>query len=318
MTDVAPHDVEAEDSGLGAVLLTREAAEYAVSHLEVSDFYQPAHQHIFSAVRSLHDNGSVIDTITVTNELKRVGVIDAVGGQAALVALSYNTVPSVAYISHYAEIIQRDASGRRQINIAREAIDSIQHGKNPYDVADSVVTQIQSLGRGNALPKGFTTFGVILDDEDADAPVIIPGVCYADSRVIVVATEKSGKSVFLRMIAFCASQGVHPFTYEPIDPVRVMVWDLENPMRELRKTGHLLRHRLRNLVDDYDETRLMIMRRPAGVDLDSRHDRDEFESAIESFKPQLIIGGPVYKMLPEGKIHDDRHAACLPATSCKL
>lgn len=81
-------------------------------------------------------------------------------------------------------------------------------------------------------------------------------------------------------------------------------------MRELRKTGHLLRYRLQKMTD-YDPSRLMIMRRPAGIDIDSRHDRNELESAIENFKPQLIIGGPVYKMLPEGKMHDDRHAAAI-------
>lgn len=310
MVDTLPNNQEAEESVLGAVLLSRDSVDYAVSHLQAADFYRPAHQYIFSAIETLYQTGSTIDPVTVADELDRLGLIDKIGGRPTLLTLQVS-VASTGSTPRYAEIVRRDAHSRRQIHIATESIVALQGGADPYDTADSVLGQLQSLDRAGALPKGFTTYDEILDDNEADAPVIIPGMCYADSRVIVVATEKSGKSVLARMIAFCASQGVHPFTHDPIDPVRVMVWDLENPMRELRQTGHLLRYRLQRIVEDYDPSRLMIMRRPAGIDIDSRHDRNELESAIESFKPQLIIGGPVYKMLPESKMKDDRHAAAI-------
>lgn len=301
-----PHNLEAEECVLGAALLARSAVEYVVRHLEPSDFYRPAHAHIFQSIRSLYQSGQPVDAVTVANDLKQMGV-DTVDGPA-LLGLQINTPTTDA--TRYGEIVKRLANARKQVELSWRFAEEIQNGVDPYEVSDRHVEALQSLERVGALPDGFTTYDTLLDAEDADAPVIIPGICYADTRVVIVATEKSGKSVLLRQVAFCSSQGVHPFTFEPIDPVRVMVLDLENPMRELRQTGHLLRHRLQKLTK-YDPDNLTIFRRPAGMDMDSRHDRNELEAAIEHFRPQVIVGGPVYKMLPEGKVQDDRRAAAI-------
>ena len=67
---VPPHNIEAEESVLGALLLSREAiGTVSEMGLAPGDFYKPAHRHIFDAIRSLYSSGAPADTVTVADEL---------------------------------------------------------------------------------------------------------------------------------------------------------------------------------------------------------------------------------------------------------
>ncbi len=115
---VPPHNLEAEESVLGALLLSREAIG-VVSELGLSpsDFYRPAHQHIFDAIRSLYSSGGPVDTVTVADELRRAGLLDEVGGAEAMHELQ-NATPAISSAGHYAKIVQDTAMLRRLIYVA--------------------------------------------------------------------------------------------------------------------------------------------------------------------------------------------------------
>ena len=67
---VPPHNLQAEESVLGALLLSRDAiGVVGEAGLNVRDFYSPAHQHIFDAVRSLYSSSGPVDVVTVADEL---------------------------------------------------------------------------------------------------------------------------------------------------------------------------------------------------------------------------------------------------------
>ena len=69
---VPPHNLEAEESLIGAMFLSRDAITAAVeAHVETSDFYKPAHGHIYEAIQSLHGQGEPADPVTVAEELRR-------------------------------------------------------------------------------------------------------------------------------------------------------------------------------------------------------------------------------------------------------
>ncbi|MGH9182530.1 MAG: replicative DNA helicase [Acidimicrobiales bacterium] len=117
---VPPHDLEAEESLLGAMLLSTDAivaaAEVGVS---AQAFYKPAHAHIFDAVSSLYAAGEPADPVTVADELRRRGLIDAVGGPAVLVTIQART-PATSNAARYARIISEHALLRRLISVAGE------------------------------------------------------------------------------------------------------------------------------------------------------------------------------------------------------
>ena len=121
-TRVPPHDVEAEESLLGAMLLSNDAASVGIEKCSSADFYKPAHGHIFGAIRALMERGEAIDAVTVTDELKRSGVLDAVGDRSIFISLLANT-PSIANARHYAEIVEEHALLRKLIGVAGDIAD---------------------------------------------------------------------------------------------------------------------------------------------------------------------------------------------------
>src|SRR5919201_4879550 len=79
---VPPHNLEAEESLLGAMILSRDAIATAVERCGADDFYKPAHGHIFDAVTALYAQGEPADPVTIADELRRAGLLDAIGGPA--------------------------------------------------------------------------------------------------------------------------------------------------------------------------------------------------------------------------------------------
>jgi replicative DNA helicase len=115
---VPPHNLQAEESVLGALLLSRDAIGLVSEQgLAPADFYRPAHQHIFDAIRSLYSAGSPVDTVTVADELRRHGLLEEVGGLVALHELQ-NATPAISSATHYAKIVQDTALLRRLIYVA--------------------------------------------------------------------------------------------------------------------------------------------------------------------------------------------------------
>jgi replicative DNA helicase len=120
---VPPHNLQAEESVLGALLLSRDAiGVVGEAGLNVRDFYSPAHQHIFDSIRSLYSSSGPVDVVTVADELRRHGLLDEVGGIERLNELQ-NATPSVSGAEHYARIVMDTALLRRLIHTAGEITD---------------------------------------------------------------------------------------------------------------------------------------------------------------------------------------------------
>ncbi|RMH78703.1 MAG: replicative DNA helicase, partial [Actinomyces sp.] len=88
---IPPHNLEAEESLLGAMLLSRDAIADALEIVTAEQFYRPAHAHIFEAISALYAEGDAVDPVTVAEVLDRSGVLEQVGGLDALLSLQVNT-----------------------------------------------------------------------------------------------------------------------------------------------------------------------------------------------------------------------------------
>lgn len=138
---VPPHNLQAEESLLGAMLLSKDAIAVASEILDAENFYKPAHGHIFEAITSLSAAGEPADPVTVAEELRRAGLLDAIGGPATLVTLQAST-PAISNASRYARIIEEHALLRRLIGVAGEIAEM------SYDLPEDVtktVDQAESL-----------------------------------------------------------------------------------------------------------------------------------------------------------------------------
>ena len=103
-----PHNLEAERSILGAVLLDNHALNAAVERLRPEDFFLPQHRHIFERMVQLGEKQQAIDTITLMEDLVRSGELEAAGGVAYLSQLA-DGLPRVTNVDHYARIVKEKA-----------------------------------------------------------------------------------------------------------------------------------------------------------------------------------------------------------------
>jgi len=116
---VPPHNLDAEESLLGAMLLSRDATASAIEFCTSEDFYKPAHAHVFRAITSIYTRGEPADPVTVADELRRSGMLEAVGDPSVLISLQVNT-PSTANAAYYAKIVEEHALLRRLVTVAGE------------------------------------------------------------------------------------------------------------------------------------------------------------------------------------------------------
>ncbi|MBU3689528.1 MAG: replicative DNA helicase [Acidimicrobiales bacterium mtb01] len=217
---VPPHNLSAEESLLGALLLSREAVN-TVSELGLLPdvFYKPAHQHVFDAIRALLSGGQPVDAVTVADELRRVGLLDEIGGLDFLLHLQ-NTTPVIGNVGRYAKIVMDTSALRRLIGVASEiaelaysepddvakALDQAE--SKVFEVADERVTdsvaEIKDVLRTTTdeLERRYTEkasiTGTATGFHDLDA--LLLGLQPA-SLIIVGARPSMGKSAFALNIA---------------------------------------------------------------------------------------------------------------------
>src|SRR5450432_2425104 len=115
-----PHNLDAEKSVLGGVLIKPAAFDEVATTLQVDDFFLPAHREIFEAMLAIDKRRQPLDVIAVADELRTRGMIARLdGGEMYLLTLS-NSVPTAENVGHYARLVQEKATLRRLIAACAE------------------------------------------------------------------------------------------------------------------------------------------------------------------------------------------------------
>ena len=117
-----PQAVEVEQAVLGAMMLEQRAIVRAIEILDESCFYHAPHSRIFAAMTELFEQGTAVDQLTLTEELKRRGQLDDVGGVVYLAKLG-SEVATTANIDFHARIVLEKALGRKLIETSSEVIE---------------------------------------------------------------------------------------------------------------------------------------------------------------------------------------------------
>ncbi|MEJ2869995.1 replicative DNA helicase [Actinomycetospora sp. OC33-EN08] len=137
-----PQDIAAEQSVLGAVLLSKDAIADVIELLKPDDFYRPAHQTVYECVLDLYGRGEPADAVTVSADLERRGELLRVGGAPYLHTL-IASVPTAANASYYAEIVADRAILRRLVEAGTRIVQLGYHGGDGADT-DDVVDRAQA------------------------------------------------------------------------------------------------------------------------------------------------------------------------------
>jgi replicative DNA helicase len=148
-----PHNLEAEEAVLGAILAAGQLLAEVAGVLEEADFYRPAHRTIWRAMLGLADRGQPTDPVTVLGELDHAGELADVGGGPFLHTL-VAAVPTVANAAHYAQLVAEAARRRRVIDLgiqlAHSDADPAVLAHLAGELTDTTADGID--GRGWALP----------------------------------------------------------------------------------------------------------------------------------------------------------------------
>ena len=142
---VPPHNVEAEESVLGSMLLSKDAIAEVLELLREDDFYRPAHRTVFRSILELYGHGDAVDAVTVAEELRRNGALADIGGAPFLHTL-VASVPTAANAGFYARIVKEAGVLRRLIDAGTQIVqlgfETPQDTESAVDRAESLVYQV--------------------------------------------------------------------------------------------------------------------------------------------------------------------------------
>ena len=131
---IPPHDLDAEKSLLGGLLISKDAIVRVADVLRPEHFYEPKHQEIYSAVLSLFLSGTPVDLITVLNELKKRKTLKKAGGRKYVSNL-VEAVPTAAHVDEYAKVVKEAGIRRSLIDAGAKISDlAFKEKKNINDV----------------------------------------------------------------------------------------------------------------------------------------------------------------------------------------
>ena len=140
-----PHNLDAERSILGAILLDNHALNAAVEKLQPEDFFLDQHRRVFQQMIALGESQQAIDLVTLTDELQRRGELEASGGAAYLAQL-VDGVPRITNVEHYARIVKEKAILRNVIHatyaIQQQALEAEEDADAILDRAESTIFQL--------------------------------------------------------------------------------------------------------------------------------------------------------------------------------
>jgi replicative DNA helicase len=220
-----PQDMAAEQSVLGAMMISKDAIADVAEALRGVDFYRPSHETIHDAIIDLYGRGEPADMVTVANELQRRGELQRVGGAPYLHTIT-SSVPIAANASYYAGIVREKAILRRLVDAgtrivqfgyagegdvddlvdrAQAEVYQVTDKRNSEDYAplseimDGVLDEIEAIGNRDAGLYGVPTGFADLDD--------LTNGLHAGQMIIVAARPAVGKSTIA--LDLCRAASIH-------------------------------------------------------------------------------------------------------------
>jgi len=158
-----PHNLEAERSVLGAILIHNDAFNLAAQVIDAGDFYRDAHRRIFNRMVELNERGQAIDFVTLKEELARNAELDDVGGPAYVASL-VDGVPRATNVEYYARIVKEKATLRNLIfaanKILTNAYEADQESDLILDEAESAIFAVAE----DRLKAGFVPMTELVKD----------------------------------------------------------------------------------------------------------------------------------------------------------
>jgi replicative DNA helicase len=300
------HDPEAERAVLAAAIQSTVARDEARRHLAAADFLDPRHEAIWTAITRLERAKRAVDMVTIL----------AVLTDPRAKQVMPDLVTSVAqpdHVAHYAAIVRGWATRRRLWEAATLTAQQCMSAEvNPVGYAAATVTRFTAIRDSGATDDTTAeTLAEILADPDDEPDWLIYGLLERGDRLMLTGLEGGGKSYLLRQIAIMTAGGLHPFDMARIAPLRCVVIDCENSRPKVkRKVRPIVGWTRRYGLDPAD--RVLVDCCPR---MDITRDRDlaRIHRLLDAAQPDLVVIGPLYRLVPRALQTDDEAGPVLAA-----
>jgi replicative DNA helicase len=157
-----PHNIEAEQSVLGSLLIDRDAIIRVASYVRADDFYIAANGTIYQAILDLYNRREPTDFVTLSDELERRSVLEDIGGIGYLSSL-LNAVPTAVHVEYYGRIVERTSTLRRLIDAGTQIVGiGYQDGVDTEDALDSAERTLFTVSQKRQT-KDFQSISDVLD-----------------------------------------------------------------------------------------------------------------------------------------------------------
>lgn len=301
---------ELETRLLGALLRDNGQVRDVLGRVTGSEFPTPALGAVFDGLIGALSRGERISTLSIVDYFEPWGV----RGVGIAEPFEWDRVDTVTRDAPaMADKIRaghlRDA-GRAQ---ARQLLEDLKDGGvNPVTALADFAARAAALV-SESIPdrNNGQRLSEILQAEDT-YDWVIPGVLERGDRLVVTGSEGGGKTTLLRQIALCAAGGIQPFTKAHMKPVRVAVVDSENSERQWRRGSRWIVNQILSLGAKANpaDTHVWTTRR---MDITRATDLAAIHRMLDQQGPDLLMIGPLYRLVPRAITNDDDAAPVIAA-----
>ena len=290
---------DAERAVIGAGLIDADMLRFAVEHITPADFADTRLGATYGIMLGLRGAGEPFDEMVLSERLK------ATPYRLSLVELfeCRQATPTSKNIAYYAKIVADAAGKRRLAKFAIEAADASKSQSPFADIMRDVRRQWEQVNTHTVGGIAAPTLRSILEGPD-DYDWLIPHLLERHDRVIVTGGEGAGKSYWIQQLALLSAAGIHPTTFHPIEPVKVLVVDAENSDKQWRRRIRALAIKAaqQGRCDPRDTMRLATVPR---LNITDERDLGAVHRLIDEHAPDLLMIGPLYRLIPRAIQSDD-------------
>lgn len=294
MTPEEQPSIKAEQDCIGWLLAKPDEWHHVLDQVRPEDFYVPINSKALT--RLLRDGHQSPDELAET-----LGGIQAEVFRTWMVNAQLDQ--TTQSIRKRAERVADLAARRRIVGICDQVADE---AINPDIATEQVVhgahEKLEMVATPDTTPEDpVVPIDVFMARADDEYDWIIPDILERRDRLMITANGGIGKSTFLRQLALCVAAGIHPFTGYPMPPKKVMLLDLENSERQVRRK---MQYAYSN-VGPFNYSNLHIVAHPKVIDVTTSAGWRWMAAQARIAQPDLIVGGPVYRMYLGGDMSKD-------------
>jgi replicative DNA helicase len=303
--------VDPEKLVIGACMLAADAIRFASEVLDPGDFRSHNMAEVFRAVVQTHKAGDFVEPFTVWTRLTQAGVKDVPITDLHEWTMLAGSAESTAV---YAREVKELATRRRMSMAAARFTQNLASTDVPTAQTMSEMLEALKDIRDNSTDKNIRalSLGEILDMPDTVEDWVIPGLLERGDRLVLTGYEGMGKTTWIRQILICAAAGIHPTTLDHIRPVKCLVVDVENSVKQWqRQTSRMAATAGKHGVASPREN--LHVHCQGRMDIRKDKDLGLIHRLVDEHEPEILGIGPIYKLTPTAIKNDEEAAPVIAA-----